>query len=117
MAVGKNTSSPPPTWVLGLQPSFLAKISLQVLSFLFGKGVAGACGSERIASQAFDPARSVPTELVLRWSLEVGFIFVETFRFFVITSVLGMRLFLLLLLGSLSFERFLACFIDAFFHE
>jgi hypothetical protein len=28
-----------------------------------------------------------------------------------------MRLFLLLLLGSLSFERFLACFIDAFFHE
>jgi len=84
---------------------------------LFRKGVAGACGSERIAPQAFDPACSVPTELVLRWPLEVGFILVEPLRFSVTTSVVGMRLFILLLLRAFALIRFISCFINAFRHK
>ena len=117
MAVGTNTSSNPPTWVLGFQLSILAKIPLQSLSRLFGIDVARACGTERIAPQASDPARSVPTELVLGWPAQEGLILVQPFRFFVITSFLVMRLFVLLLLSPFPFDGLLGRFCNAFCHK
>jgi hypothetical protein len=102
---------------MGSQPPLVPKASFQSLSFLFGIDVAGACGTERIAPQASDPARSVPTELVLGWPAQEGLILVQPFRFFVITSFLLMRLFVLLLLSSFPFDGLLGHFRNAFCHE